>query len=76
MQSLMPQVPFTVVPTALPGSKTAQLVWSFEIAAAAVTNPESLHIILHSTRSHNCSPTVSKNLVYLHFHDGVLCWVL
>lgn len=41
MPNLMTQVHFTIVPTASPGSKNAQLIWSFEIAASAVTGPKS-----------------------------------
>ena len=41
MPNLMPQVTFTIVPMASPGSKTAQLIWSSKIAANAVTGPKS-----------------------------------
>lgn len=75
MPNLMPQVPFTVVPTASPGSKTAQLIWSFEIAANAVNGPKSLHIILHSTSWDICSyQQREKNQNKdLQFYECVLC---
>lgn len=36
----MPRAPFTIVPMELPLFRIAQLIWSFEKAAFAVTGPE------------------------------------